>query len=60
MNMLEFRPIPKDVEPEGEQQQDLMGFETLWPDNAIENKEKRATALKGNCGNYITDNSWKT
>ena len=26
--LLEFRPIPKDVEPEGEQEQDLMGFET--------------------------------
>ena len=36
--LLEFRPIPKDVEPEGEQQQDLMGFETLRPDNAIENR----------------------
>ena len=36
--LLEFRPIPKDVEPEGEQQQDLMGFETPQPDNAIENR----------------------
>ena len=36
--LLEFRPIPKDVEPEGEQQQDLMGFKTPWPDNAIENR----------------------
>ena len=35
--LLEFRPFPKDVEPEGEQQQDLMGFETPRPDNSIEN-----------------------
>ena len=39
--LLEFRLIPKDVEPEGEQQQDLMGFETLRPDNAIENRGGR-------------------
>ena len=36
--LLEFRPIAKDVEPEGEQQQDLMGFKTPQPDNAIENR----------------------
>ena len=36
--LLEFQPIPKDVEPEGEQQQDLMGFKTPWPGNAIENR----------------------
>ena len=34
--LLEFRLIPKHVEPEGEQQQDLMGFKTPWPDHAIE------------------------
>ena len=32
----EFRPIPKDVEQEGEAQPDLMGFETLQPANGIE------------------------
>ena len=27
----EFRPIPEDIEPEGENQPDLMGFETPQP-----------------------------
>ena len=31
----EFRPIPEDVEPEGETQPDLMGFETPWPGNEV-------------------------
>ena len=31
----EFRPIPGDVEPEGENQPDLMGFETPWPGNKV-------------------------
>ena len=42
--LLEFQPIPKDVEPEGEQQQDLMGFKTPWPDNAIENRREEANS----------------
>ena len=31
----EFRPIPEDIEPEGETQPDLMGFETPWPGNEV-------------------------
>ena len=31
----EFRPILEDVEPEGENQPDLMGFETTWPGNEV-------------------------
>ena len=31
----EFRPIPKDVEPEGEAQPDLMGFETPQSGNEV-------------------------
>ena len=31
----EFRPIPEDVEPEGENQPDLMGFETPRPGNKV-------------------------
>ena len=31
----EFRPIPEDVEQEGETQPDLMGFETPRPANEI-------------------------
>ena len=31
----EFRPIPEDVEPQGETQPDLMGFETPWPGNEV-------------------------
>ena len=31
----EFRPIPEDVEPEGETQPDLMGFKTPWPGNEV-------------------------
>ena len=31
----EFRPIPEDVEPEGENQPDLMGFETPQPGNKV-------------------------
>ena len=31
----EFRPIPEDVEPEGENQPDLMGFETPRPGNEV-------------------------
>ena len=31
----EFRPILEDVEPEGEAQPDLMGFETPWPGNEV-------------------------
>ena len=33
--LLEFRLIPEDVEPEGETQPDLMGFETPWPGNEV-------------------------
>ena len=32
----EFRPIPEDIEPEGENQPDLMGFETPRPGNEVE------------------------
>ena len=31
----EFRPIPEDIEPEGETQPDLMGFKTPQPANEI-------------------------
>ena len=31
----EFRPIPEDVEPEGENQPDLMGFKTPRPGNRV-------------------------
>ena len=31
----EFRPIPEDIEPEGENQPDLMGFETPRPGNEV-------------------------
>ena len=31
----ELRPIPEDVEPEGENQPDLMGFETPQPGNEV-------------------------
>ena len=31
----EFRPIPEDVEPEGETQPDLMGFKTPRPGNEV-------------------------
>ena len=31
----EFRPIPEDVEPEGENQPDLMGFKTPQPGNEV-------------------------
>ena len=31
----EFRPIPEDVEPEGEAQPDLMGFKTPQPGNEV-------------------------
>ena len=31
----EFRPIPEDIEPEGENQPDLMGFETPQPGNKV-------------------------
>ena len=31
----EFRPILEDIELEGENQPDLMGFETLWPGNEV-------------------------
>ena len=31
----EFRPIPEDIEPEGENQPDLMGFETPQPGNEV-------------------------
>ena len=34
----EFRPIPEDVEQEGEAQPDLMDFETLQPANGIESR----------------------
>ena len=45
----EFQPIPKDVEPEGEAQPDLMGFKTPRPTNEMESRGKRATALKKGC-----------
>ena len=31
----EFRPIPEDLEPEGENQPHLMGFKTPWPGNEV-------------------------
>ena len=31
----EFRPIPENVEPEGEAQPDLMGFKTPGPGNKV-------------------------
>ena len=31
----EFRPIPEEVELEGENQPDLMGFKTPWPGNKV-------------------------
>ena len=31
----EFRPIPEDIELEGENQPDLIGFETPWPGNKV-------------------------
>ena len=34
----EFRPIPEDVEPEGEVQPDLMGFETPQTTKEVENR----------------------
>ena len=40
-----FRPILEDIEPEGETQPDLMGFETPRPGNEVEVQGKRAIAL---------------
>ena len=36
--LLEFWPIPEDVEPEGEVQPDLMGFETLQTTKEVDNR----------------------
>ena len=53
----EFRPIPEDVEPEGEAQPDLMGFETLRPGNEVGVWGKRATALNRDCMNVNLNHS---
>ena len=39
--LLEFRPIPEDVEPEGEVHPDLMGFETPQTTKEVENSGRR-------------------
>ena len=40
----EFRPIPEDVEQEGEAQPDLMGFGTPQPANGIETRGKEGNS----------------
>ena len=56
----EFRPIPEDVEPEGEVQPDLIGFETPQSANRIESRGKRATALSRDQMNLKSNCIWKT
>ena len=45
----EFQPIPEEVEPEGEAQANLMGFETPLLTNEVGSRGKRATALNRDC-----------
>ena len=40
----EFRPIPEDVEPEGEVQPDLMGFKTPQTTKEVENREEEGNS----------------
>ena len=43
----EFRPIPEDVEPEGEDQPDLMGFEMQQTTNEVENRREEGNTPQG-------------
>ena len=43
----EFRPIPEDVEPEGEVQPDLMGFETPQTTKEVENRGRGQQPSRG-------------
>ena len=40
----EFRPIPEDVEPEGEVQPDLMGFEMPQTTKEVDNREEEGNS----------------
>ena len=57
--LLEFRPIPEDIEPEGETQPDLMGFKTPQPGNEVGVWGEEGNSPQQGLQSIKLDRSWR-